>query len=172
MTFSVAAIADASLSQMFGALDRMLAKGAAHCAARNLPEANLLHWRLAPDMFPLARQIQIACDIPARGLARLTGQEPKSFPDVETSFAELQARVASAKAYIDSLDRDAINADPDGQVMLPMRNGTVTFKRDAMLLHFILPNLYFHVTAAYAILRQCGVELGKADFLGEMPKAG
>jgi hypothetical protein len=116
-------------------------------------------------MFPLSRQVQIACDIPARGLARLAGAELPSFPDTEKSFDELRQRVSKAHAFIKELDKTKIDADPDKDITFPVGPETMTMKRREYLLNFIVPNVYFHVTTAYAILRACGVPLGKSDFL-------
>lgn len=165
MTFASSALAAAALGQMHGALSGILEKGEAHARAKGLEESVLIGWRLAPDMFPLSRQVQIACDIPARGLARLAGADLPSFPDTEKTFAELRARVAAAQAFIKDLDRARIDADPDAEISFPVGPETMTMKRRDYLLGFILPNLYFHVTTAYAILRACGAPLGKADFL-------
>lgn len=157
--------AEAAVSQMFAALDGVLEKAAANAAARNIDEAVFLNWRLAPDMFPMSRQVQIACDITTRGLARLAGAALPSTTDEEKSFSELRARLAAAGAFMKALDREKIDADPDADITFPIGSESMTMKRRDYLLNFILPNLYFHVTAAYAILRACGVPLGKADFL-------
>lgn len=165
MSLNHSDVSAAAFTQMFAALGGILDKAEGHAKTHGLEESVLLGWRLAPDMFTMARQVQIACDISARGLARLAGVEPPSNPDTETSFAELKARVKKAKDFIASLDAAAINASPDGDVTFPVGPETMTMKRSAYLLNFILPNLYFHVTAAYANLRACGVPLGKADYL-------
>lgn len=166
MTYSTSSIAFAALNQMFGALGGILDKGAAYAKAKTIDESVLLNWRLAPDMFPMSRQIQIACDISARGLARLAGAEVPSFPDTETSLEQLRQRVAKAHAFIRDLDKAKIDADPDRDISFPVGQETMTMKRRDYLMNFILPNLYFHATTAYANLRACGVPLGKGDFLG------
>lgn len=153
-------------NQMFPALRNVLDKAAAHAAGLKIDEAVFLGWRLAPDMLPMSRQVQIACDITSRGMARLAGADLPSMPDVETSFAELKARVSAAEAFTRDLDRGAINANPDGEISFPVGQQTMQMSRRAYVAHFILPNLYFHVTTAYANLRSAGVPLGKADFLG------
>jgi hypothetical protein len=165
MTFTPSAFAAAALTQMYAALGGILEKGAAFAKSKGVDEATFVNWRLAPDMFPLARQVQIACDIPARGLARLAGADLPNFPDTETTFEQLRQRVAKAHAFIKDLDRAKIDADPEGAITFPVGQETMTMKRREYLANFILPNLYFHVTTAYAILRACGVPLGKADFL-------
>ena len=165
MTLSPSDIAHASVRQMYAALDGILEKGALHSKDKGVEEAIYLEWRLAPDMFPLTRQVQIASELPARGLARLARADLPSFADNEKTFAELRERVAAAKKFISGLDRAAIDADPDGEISFPVGPDTMTMKRRDYLLNFVLPNLYFHVTAAYALLRACGAPLGKADFL-------
>lgn len=165
MTLKPSAVANAAVAQMYAALGAILEKGAAHAKSKGVDEATFVNWRLAPDMFPLSRQVQLACDIPARGLARLAGAELPSFPDTETSFEELRQRVAKAHAFIKDLNRDKIDADPEGAITFPVGQESMTMKRREYLTSFILPNLYFHVTTAYAILRSCGAPLGKADFL-------
>ena len=165
MLFSPSFAAYSAADQMFRALDAILDKAATHARATGVEDAVYTGWRLAPDMFTMARQVQIACDIAVRGFSRLAGLEPPSFPDTETTFAELRARVAKARAHIESLDRAAIDRAPDDDITVPMRDQKMTMKRHQFLLNFVLPNVYFHVTAAYLNLRNCGVALGKADFL-------
>ena len=160
-----AEIASTAMTQMFAALDGILDKASQHVAAHGIEEQILLNWRLAPDMFPMSRQVQIACDIAARGMSRLARVDPPSTPDTEKTFAELRARVAQAKKLVGSLNADAISAEPESEITFPVGPETMTMQRSAYLLNFVLPNLYFHVTTAYDILRACGVPLGKADFL-------
>lgn len=165
MRYTTSSIAYAAIDQMFKGLTLSLDKAAAHAKASGVDETVYTSWRLAPDMFTMARQVQIACDIAVRGLTRLSGAEPPSFPDTETTFAELKERIAKAQAHVKSLDVAKIDADPDADITVPMRDTTMTFKRHQFLAHFILPNVYFHVTAAYLNLRNAGVPLGKGDFL-------
>jgi hypothetical protein len=165
MTLTPSHIAATSLTQMFAALQGILEKAGAHAKTHNIDEAVLMNWRLFPDMFTMARQVQIATDIAGRGMARLAGAALPSNPDTETSFEALRARVLKTQAFIKDLDRAAIDADPTGEVSFPVGPETMTMKRQDYLLTFILPNVYFHVTTAYAILRACGAPLGKADFL-------
>ena len=165
MQYTTSSIAFASLDQMFGALRIILDKAAAHAKSASVDETVYTSWRLAPDMFTMARQVQIACDIAVRGLTRLSGAEPPSFPDTETTFAQLQERVAKAQAHIKDLDRAKIDADPGADITVPMRDSSMTLKRWQFLQNFVLPNVYFHVTATYLNLRNAGVPLGKADFM-------
>jgi uncharacterized protein len=126
--------------------------------------------RLAPDMFGLARQVQIASDQAKNGSARLAGVEPPRYEDSETTFAELKERIAKTTAFLKTLDPAAIDAAADRDVTFPLApDNKGHMKGRDYLNHFVLPNFYFHLTVAYAILRRCGVELGKRDFLGAIP---
>ncbi len=165
MQYTTSSIAFASLDQMFAALRIMLDKAAAHAKTAGVDETVYTSWRLAPDMFTMARQVQIACDIAVRGMTRLSGAEPPSFPDTETTFAQLKERTAKAQAHIKDLDKAKIDADPDKDITVPMRDSSMTLKRQQFLQNFMLPNVYFHVTATYLNLRNAGVPLGKADFM-------
>jgi hypothetical protein len=166
MTDSISSAANDAIDQMFASLDGVLEKGAAYAKANNIEEEVLLNWRLAPDMFPLVRQIRIATELPARGLSRLAGADLPSFTDDETTIAQCRDRIVKARAFIKGLSSDAIDANPDKTMSFPMGpDNTMEMKRIAYLRNFILPNLYFHVSAAYLILRHLGVELGKRDFL-------
>lgn len=165
MQLTPSAVAFAEIDQMFRALNIILDKAAAHAKSAGVDDAVYTSWRLAPDMFSMARQVQIACDIAVRGLTRLSGAEPPSFPDTETTFAQLKERVAKAHAHIKDLDKAKIDAAPDADITVPMRDQPITLKRHQFLLNWVLPNVYFHVTAAYLNLRNAGVPLGKAEFL-------
>jgi hypothetical protein len=155
---------------MFSGLDGVLQKGAAHAQAKKVDPPVYLNWRLAPDMFPLTRQVQFATEIPARGLSRLAGAAIPSFPDTEQTFDELRARIARARGLIAGLPAAPLDADPDGEIRVPMGKEERTFTRINFLQHFILPNLYFHATTTYLILRHLGVEIGKLDFLAAPPR--
>jgi hypothetical protein len=150
---------------MFSGLDGVLQKGAAAAKAKGVDEAVYLNWRIAPDMLPLTRQVQFATEIPARGLSRLAGVALPSFPDTEANFAELRARVAKARAHIKGLPSAPMDANPDQEIKVPMGKEERTFTRINFLQHFILPNLYFHTTTTYLILRHLGVDIGKLDFM-------
>ncbi|MEK7265198.1 MAG: DUF1993 domain-containing protein [Pseudomonadota bacterium] len=165
MPYTTSSIALAAIDQMFKGLTLSLDKAAAHAKASGVDEKVYTSWRLAPDMFTMARQVQIACDIAVRGLTRLSGAEPPSFPDTETTFAELKERIAKAHAHVKSLDRTKIDANPEADITVPMRDSSMTFKRYQFLANYILPNVYFHSTAMYLNLRNAGVPLGKMDFL-------
>jgi uncharacterized protein len=170
MALTISSVARTATDQMFTGLDRVLEKGAASAKASGVDESVYLNWRLAPDMYPLTRQVQIATEIPARGLSRLAGVALPSFPDTEQTFAELRARVARARAHIQGLPTAALDADPDKDILVPMGPWEMTFTRVNFLQHYILANHYFHVTAAYLILRHLGVDIGKMDYLAAPPR--
>lgn len=151
------------------ALSGVLDKAAAFTAAKKVDPAVLLSWRLAPDMFALARQVQVACDQAKNGAARLAGAEPPKFEDNETSLDQLKQRIAKTVAYLKTLDAKAIDGAAEREITFPLGSSKGQMKGDDYLNHFVLPNFYFHLTAAYAIVRHCGVEIGKRDFLGAIP---
>jgi len=144
----------------------VLDKAAAHVEARKIDPAALLQARLYPDMFPFARQVQIATDFAKGAVARLAGVEPTPYEDVETSFAELKARVEATIAYLRSFEPAQVDGSEDRDITLVRRGETSIVKGRPYLLQQAMPNFYFHLTTAYAILRHNGVELGKRDFLG------
>jgi hypothetical protein len=170
MPVSISTVARIATDQMYSGLDGVLRKGAAHAKARKVDEAVFLNWRLAPDMLPMTRQVQFATEIPARGLSRLAGVEIPSFPDTEKTFEELRARVARARAHINDLPSAPMDADPDQEIRVPMGKEERTFTRINFLQQFVLPNLYFHTTTTYLILRHLGVEIGKLDFMAAPPR--
>ncbi|MDP2323116.1 MAG: DUF1993 domain-containing protein [Gammaproteobacteria bacterium] len=170
MAVSISSVARIATDQMFSGLDRVLEKGATHARARNVDEAVFLNWRLAPDMLPLTRQVQFATEIPARGLSRLAGVAIPGFPDTETTIDELRARIERARAHINDLPSAPMDADPDKEIRVPMGKKERTFTRINYLQNFVLPNLYFHTTATYLILRHLGVDIGKLDFLAAPPR--
>ena len=134
--------------------------------AQGFDEAKLLEARLAPDMRPFPAQIQMASDSAKGAVARLTGTENPSMADTETSFAELKARIEATIAFIRSVEPSAFEGGEDRDVVLKFPGGEQHFNGGAYLTGFALPNFFFHVTTAYALLRSAGVELGKRDFLG------
>jgi hypothetical protein len=148
-------------------LSGVLAKGAAHAAERNIAPEVLLNTRITPDMFPLIRQVQIATDMAKGAGARLAGVEPPKMEDNETTFDELQARIATVIGQLEAYTPAQIDGSEDRQVVLKMRSGEMTFRGQDYLLGFVLPNVYFHITTAYGILRGVGVVLGKSDFIGK-----
>ncbi|MGE8493139.1 MULTISPECIES: DUF1993 domain-containing protein [Comamonas] len=155
------------MQQMLHALSEVLKKAEDHAAQRNIDPNALLQARLFPDMFPLVRQVQIASDF-SKGIAsRLAGAEVPSWPDTETSFADLQALIAKALAHLESFPAAQFDLSESRDIVL--RPGTPKEKKltaSAYLLHYGLPQFFFHVTTAYAILRHNGVEVGKRDYMG------
>jgi hypothetical protein len=152
------------------ALSSVLDKAEAFATAKKVDPAVLLRSRLSPDMFDLTRQVQVATDGARRGSARLAGVEAPSYEDNETTLAQLKERIAKTVAFLKTLDRKAIDASTEREITIPLggdKKGQM--KGDDYLNHFMLPNFYFHCTAAYAILRHCGVDIGKRDFLGAIP---
>ncbi len=147
-------------------LSAILAKGAAHCEARKIDPNAFLSARLYPDMFPLSRQVQIASDTAKGAAARLAGIEIPKYEDNETTFAELQARLDKTVAFLKTIQPAQIDGKEDADIVLSFPTRTFEFKGQAYLTGWVLPNLYFHTTTAYGLLRHGGVELGKADYLG------
>jgi hypothetical protein len=152
------------------ALSTVLDKATAHAQAKKIDPSVLLQTRLFPDMFPLVRQVQAAADQAKNGTARLAGLDPPRYEDTETTIDQLKDRLAKTVSYLKSIDRDKIDGSADREITFPLGP---TNKGHMMgtdyLNHFALPNFFFHVTAAYAILRHCGVELDKRDFFGAIP---
>jgi uncharacterized protein len=151
------------------ALSVNLGKAEAYAAAKKFDPAVLLQSRLAPDMFNLTRQVQVATDQARRGAARLAGVEAPSIEDNETTIAALKERIAKTVDYLKTLDKKAIDAAGDREIVFPLGPKKGHMKGDDYLNHFVLPNFYFHITAAYAILRHLGADLGKQDFIGAIP---
>jgi hypothetical protein len=166
MTISMYQVAVPSLVRSLNNLIAILDKGAIHAEAKKIDPSVLIASRLYPDMLPLGRQVQIGSDIARRGIARLAGTEAPAIEDKETTFTELSDRLRTAVAYIESFSPEQIDGSEEKEISLPIGKETMTFVGQAYLLFFILPNVYFHVTTAYNILRHSGVEVGKRDFLG------
>jgi len=152
--------------RMLNNLAEILKKAAAHAETKKIDPAVLLQTRLYPDMFALARQVQIATDTAKGCAARLAGVEPPRYEDKESSFPELLARIDKTIAYAKSIKPDQIDGSEDRPIVLKVREQSINFTGLAYLLNFALPNFYFHVATAYDLLRHNGVELGKQDFLG------
>ena len=166
MSLSMYQAAVPPVVKLLNNLSAILDKAAAHCEARKIDPAVLLGCRLFPDMFPLVRQFQIATDS-AKGLARLAGMDVPSFPDTETTIDEVKARLAKTAAFVGGFTPEQINGSEDKAISLKAGPHELHFTGQQFLVHFALPNLYFHATTAYAILRHNGVDIGKMDFLGE-----
>ena len=152
--------------RMLGNLAAILEKAAAHCAARKIDPAVLLNYRLYPDMFAFARQVQVACDHARNGAARLAGVEAPRLENGEQTFAELVARVRDTIAYLETFAPAQIDGSEAREVVVRRGETVNTYPGLDYLLNRTLPNFYFHVTTAYDILRHNGVELGKRDYLG------
>lgn len=166
MTISMYSASVPVFRNMLGNLSHCLDKAQAHAEARKFDPQVLVDDRLAPDMLPFKRQVQIACDASKNGLARLAGVEAPKFEDTESTLAELKERIRKTLAFLDSVPRASVDGCDDKDITFPAgRDITRTLKGEAYLLGVALPNLFFHVTTAYAILRHNGVELGKGDFL-------
>jgi len=154
------------LTKILTNLAGILEKAETHAAHKKIDPAVFTQARIYPDMYPLARQIQIATDVAKGCAARLSGQTPPVYEDNETSFAELQGRIAKTIAFLEEFTPEQIDGSEEATVNLKVGRREISFKGLPYLLEFVLPNVYFHTTIAYAILRHGGVELGKADFLG------
>ncbi len=149
-------------------LNGILDKAAAHAEAKKIDPGVFVEARLFPDMFTFARQIQIATDMVKGCAARLSGTEPPKYEDNETSFAELRERVERTIAYLETFQAARIDGTEEKAITVSVGGRTFQFTGLGYLLNFVLPNMYFHIAMAYAILRHGGVELGKADFLGKI----
>jgi len=153
-------------------LAAILEKAEAHAKATGVDPATYLAQRLAPDMGTFTSQVQLASDAAKGGAARLAGVTPPSFPDTETTWAEVKDRIAKTVAFLETVDRAKVDGDPERIVELPLPNRVLKFPARDFLFSFSLPNFHFHVVTAYALLRAAGVPLGKADYLaGSRPEA-
>jgi hypothetical protein len=162
---------DASIPVFVHGLNNLagvLRKGAAHALAKKVDPAVYLGMRLAPDMFPLLKQVQIACDLAKGPAARLAGVERPTHEDVEHSFEDLIARIDKTIAFLQSITPEQLEGAEERSVSLTLRGNDVSFRGQPYLLYFALPNFYFHLTTSYALLRHAGVELGKADYVGPL----
>ena len=154
-------------SRILGNMLAWLDKAEAHAKARKFDPNNYLGLRLAPDMLPFARQIQIASDAAKGCMSRLAGAEIPKWEDNEVTLEDLRARIRKTLAHVQSFAPAQIDGSDDRAIAVPMRNGeALQFTGETFLKHFALPNFFFHATTAYSLLRHSGVELGKADFLG------
>jgi hypothetical protein len=143
----------------------LLRKAEDHARDRDLDPASLIEARLAPDMLPLSGQVQRASDTSKLSGVRLSGIAAPSFPDKETSFPELQERIAKTVAYLESIPPESLDGSEGRSIELTFGSHKPTFRGDSYLLTFALPNFYFHVATAHGILRHKGIAIGKADFL-------
>ena len=156
-----------AITRSLNNLAAILEKAAAHAEAKKIDPPVLINSRLFPDMFPLAKQVQLASDIAKAGTARLTGSEPPSFPDNEATFADLIERLRKTVSYLETLKPEQFEGVEDRTVTWKTRTATKSMQGLPYLLNHVLPNVFFHVTTAYNILRHNGLEIGKQDFLGK-----
>jgi len=168
MKISVYALSIDLFTHSLGSLATILEKGAAHAAAKKFDASVLVGARLAPDMLPLSRQVQIACDIAKNSAARLAGLEPPRFEDNERTIEELRARIGRTLDYLKTIAPSALEGSEERDIKVPAGERTLEFKGLGYLQRWAIPNVFFHVTTAYDILRHNGVEIGKRDFLGNL----
>jgi hypothetical protein len=152
-------------THMLTNLSGLLDKAQAHAEAKKFEPAVLLSMRLFPDMLPFSKQVQIACDAAKLAVSRISGVEGPKFEDNEASLAELKERIAKTIDYLKSVPAEKLDGTEEKEVVLKLRGEERTFKARDYLLHFAQPNHYFHVSTAYGLLRQAGVEIGKQDYL-------
>ena len=153
-------------STMLANLSHLLDKAQARADAKKFDPAVLLQYRLAPDMLPFTRQVLIACDTAKNGVARLSGVEAPKFEDTESTIPELKARIQKTLDYLATVPAETLDGTEDKEITFPVgRDSTRTMNGEAYLKHWMLPNLFFHITTAYAILRHNGVDIGKTDYL-------
>lgn len=166
MNISMYAASAPRFANMLRNLDAILAKAEAHAVARKIDPSALTMARLSPDMFPLVKQVQIACDHAKGAVARLAGIEVPKFEDNEQSFAELRARLAKTIQFVESVPAERVNGSEDRDISLRVGGQDMVFKGVTYLLGYAVPNFYFHLVTAYDILRHNGVEIGKRDYIG------
>jgi uncharacterized protein len=166
MSFGMYAASVPTFLHMLKNLTAILEKAEAFAKKRDIEPEVLVNWRLAPDMLPLANQIQIAADFAKGTTARLAGAQVPSYPDEETTLAELKARIAKTVKFVEGFKPKDIDGSETRDITLTVGGQEMRFKGEPYLVHFALPNFYFHVTTAYDILRRCGVDIGKRDFIG------
>jgi uncharacterized protein len=166
MTISMYQASAPAFTRMLAQLKIIVDKAAATAAAKKIDESVYLTARLYPDMLPMGRQIHIACDFAKGCCARLAGMEVPKYEDNEATFAEFQARIDKTIAFMATISAAQIDGQEDRDINITIAGKPVTFKGQPYLIHFALPNFYFHLTTAYAILRHNGVDIGKGDFLG------
>lgn len=166
MSISMSSTALPVCITMLGNLRHFLDKAQVFVDAKKCEPSALTQFRLAPDMLPFVRQVQIACDVAKSGVARLSGVDAPKLEDVEVGLDDLKGRIDKTLAYLKSVPADRLDGTEDKDITFPVgKEATRTMKGEAYLLHWMLPNVFFHVTTAYAILRHNGVELGKRDYL-------
>ena len=168
MTISMYQASVPAMIKTLSNLRNLLEKALTHAEIKKIDPSVLVNARLYPDMFPLSRQVQIATDMAKGAASRLAGQEVPSYEDNEATFPELIARLDKTIVLLATFTPEDIDGSEDRTITLPMRDRTLTFKGLPYLIDYVLPNVYFHTTTAFAILRHNGVEIGKKDFLGKV----
>ena len=172
MSISMSSASVPIFTTMLRNLSHMLDKAQSFVDARKCDPAAITQYRLAPDMLPFTRQVMIACDAAKNAVARLSGVEAPKFDDQEATLQELQGRIAKTLDFLSSVPADKLDGTEDKAITFPVgREATRTMSGEAYLKHWALPNMFFHVTTAYAILRHNGVDLGKRDYPGWRPAA-
>jgi len=166
MKISMYALSHDVFKKSLGQLQHVMEKGIANAKARSFDTSVLVGARLAPDMLPFAKQIQLTSDFAKNSMARLAGIDPPKFEDNETTMEELLARVKKTLEYIDTVPATALEGSETRDIRIPLRDRTVEFKGLPFLQHWALPNFFFHFVTAYNLLRHNGVDIGKRDFLG------
>ena len=165
MSFNIYQASVPAFLQTLGALSGILTKAATYAETKKIDPSVLINARLAPDMFPLTRQVQIASDAAKGAMARLAGHEAEKIEDNETNFADLQARIAKTIAIVEGYSEAQLEGADKREISIKIPNSELKFNGLDFVNTWALPNFYFHITMAYAILRHNGVELGKRDFL-------
>ena len=166
MSFDIHTVSVPAFLSMLGAMSKMLDKVAAHATAKKIDPLTITGWRLAPDMLTMGRQVQIMCDFAKGACARLSGQEVPKWADDEKTIDELKARIAKTVDYVKGFTPQNFVDAPTREIVLTVAGNEMRFTGSVYLVHFVLPNFYFHASMAYANLRTLGVELGKMDFMG------
>ena len=165
MTISMYSASVPTFQHMLRNLSHILDKAAANAEVRKFDPAVLMTSRLAPDMLPFTRQVLIACDAAKNGVARISGVEAPKFDDTETTIPELKARIQKTLDYLATIKPENMDGTEDKDITFPVGKDTRTMKGQAYLLTWVLPNMFFHITTTYAMLRHNGVDLGKRDYL-------
>lgn len=165
MQISVYAMTVETFVPMLSQLSKLLDKAAEFATAKKIDASVLANARLAPDMFPLIKQVQLTSDFAKSGTARLAGIDPPKFEDNEQTLADLQVRIKKTIDFVSSVKADSFKGAEDRDIVIPLRDTKLEFKGLPYLRNWALPNFYFHLTATYSILRHNGVEVGKRDFL-------
>ena len=171
MSLSIYDVSVPLLARGLNILSTYLDKAEAHTKEKNIEPAVIIAARLFPDMLPLSGQIQRASDTSKAAMGRLAGIETPSFPDTERTFGELKERLAKTVAFLQSVDRKALEGSERRSIEMKFRSGPVLLSGEAFALTFMIPNFFFHVTTAHDILRHNGIPVGKSDYLGPFDKA-